>query len=93
MNLGSLTDISSLTSSYVEEFILTGPVINADVLKPILISKTVKKAFTYFYLKKEQAKAEQLLADKFCKLDKMYYDMFNGIGLLYYDIKTGKRIE
>jgi Leucine-rich repeat (LRR) protein len=92
MNLGTLTDISSLASSYVEEFILTGPVKNADVLKPILISKTVKKAFTYFYLKKEQVKAEHLLADKFCKLDKMNYDMFNGIGLLYYDIKTGKRI-
>lgn len=92
MNLGTLTDISSLTSSSVEEFILTGPVKNADVLKPILISKTVKKTFTYFYLKKEQVKAAQLLGDKFAKLDKMNYDMFNGIGLLYYDIKTGKRI-
>lgn len=92
MNLGTLTDISSLTNSYVEEFILTGPVKNTDVLKPIHISKTVKKTFTYFYLKKEQVKAEQLLGDKFCKLDKMNYDMTNGVQLLYYDIKTGQRI-
>jgi hypothetical protein len=92
MNLGTLTDISSLTNSHVEEFILTGPTKDADILKPIIISKSVKKAFTYFYLKKEQTKAEQLLGDKFCKLDKMSYDMNNGVGLFYYDIKTGERI-
>lgn len=95
MNISTLEDISSLTNSFVDEFIITGPNKNADFLIPIAKSNCVNKIFTYFYLKKEQSKAEQFLGDKFCKLDKMEYEMthLKQVSLHYYDYKTGEQIK
>ena len=56
MNISSLEDIASLTNSFVDEFIITGPNKNSDVLIPIAKSNCVKKIYTYFYLKKEQVR-------------------------------------
>jgi hypothetical protein len=95
MNISSLEDISSLTNSFVEEFIVTGPNKNADFLTPISKNKCVKKVYTYFYLKKEQIKAEQILANKFYTLDKMEFEMshLKQMTLHYYDYKTGEVIK
>lgn len=95
MNLSSLEDISSLTSSFVEEFIIIGPNKNADFLAPISSSKNVKKVYAHFNLKKEQQKAEQIIANKFYPLDKMEFEMkhLNQITLRYYDYKTGEEIK
>lgn len=95
MNISSLEDISSLTNSFVDEFIITGPNKNVDFLIPIAKSNCVKKVYTYFYLKKEQSKAEQFFAHKFCKLDKMEYEMthLKQLSLHYYDYKTGEQIK
>jgi hypothetical protein len=95
MNISTLEDISSLTNSFVDEFIITGPNKNADFLIPIAKSNCVNKIYTYFYLKKEQSKAEQFLSDKFCKLDKMEYEMthLKQVSLHYYDYKTGEQIK
>jgi hypothetical protein len=95
MNLSSLEDISSLTNSNVEEFIITGPNKNADILIPIIKSNCLKKIYTYFYLKKEQTKAEQLLGSKFCKLDNMEHEMshLKQVTLDYFDYKTGEKIR
>lgn len=95
MNISSLEDISSLTNSFVEEFIITGPNKNADFLTPISKNKCVKKVYTYFYLKKEQIKAEQILANKFYTLDKMEFEMshLKQMTLHYYDYKTGEVIK
>lgn len=95
MNISTLEDISSLTNSFVEEFIITGPNKNADFLIPISKSNCVNKIYTYFYLKKEQFKAEQFLGEKFCKLDKMEYEMthLKQVSLHYYDHKTGEQIK
>ncbi len=95
MNISSLEDISSLTNSFVNEFIITGPNKNVDFLIPIAQSNCVKKVYTYFYLKKEQSKAEQFFAHKFCKLDKMEYEMthLKQLSLHYYDYKTGEQIK
>jgi|694.fasta_scaffold56413_4 hypothetical protein len=95
MNISTLEDISSLTNSFVDEFIITGPNKNADFLAPISKSKCVKKVYTYFYLKKEQIKAEQILANKFYTLDKMEFEMshLKQMTLHYYDYKTGKVIK
>jgi hypothetical protein len=95
MNISTLEDISSLTNSFVDEFIITGPNKNADLLIPIAKSNSVNKVYTYFYLKKEQSKAEHLLGDKFCKLDKMEYEMthLKQVSLHYYDYKTGEQIK
>lgn len=95
MNISSLEDISSLTNSFVNEFIITGPNKNVDFLIPIAKSNCVKKVYTYFYLKKEQSKAEQFFAHKFCKLDKMEYEMthLKQLSLHYYDYKTGEQIK
>ncbi|RYJ50914.1 leucine-rich repeat domain-containing protein [Flavobacterium petrolei] len=95
MNISTLEDISSLTNSYVDEFIITGPNKNTDILIPIAKSNCVKKVYTYFYLKKEQAKAEQLLGNKFCPLSKMEFEMthLKQVSLYYYDSKTGEEIE
>ncbi len=95
MNISSLEDISSLTNSFVDEFIITGPNKNADFLAPISKSKCVKKVYTYFYLKKEQIKAEQILANKFYTLDKMEFEMshLKQMTLHYYDYKTGEVIK
>lgn len=95
MNISTLEDISSLTNSFVEEFIITGPNKNADFLIPISKSNCVNKIYTYFYLKKEQSRAEQFLGEKFCKLDKMEYEMthLKQVSLHYYDYKTGELIK
>jgi len=95
MNISTLEDISSLTNSYVDEFIITGPNKNTDILIPIANIYCVKKVYTYFYLKKEQVKAEQLLGNKFCPLSKMEFEMthLKQVSLHYYDIKTGDKIE
>jgi hypothetical protein len=95
MNISTLEDISSVTDSFVDEFIITGPNKNADILKPIVKSNSVKKVYTYFYLKKEQAKAEQLLGNKFCKLGEMKFEMshLKQMSLHYYDSKTGEEIK
>lgn len=95
MNLSTLEDITSLTSTSVDEFIISGPNKDADILKPIVKSNSVKKVYTYFYLKKEQAKAEQLLGKKFCGLDKMEFEMshLKQISLRYYDHITGEEIK
>jgi len=95
MNISTLEDITSLTNSFVDEFIITGPNKNADILIPIAKSNCVKKVYTYFYLKKEQFKAEQFLGNKFCKLDKMEFEMthLKQVTLHYYDYKTGKQIK
>jgi len=95
MNISTLEDITSLTNSFVDEFIITGPNKNADILIPIAKSNCVKKVYTYFYLKKEQSKAEQFLGNKFCKLDKMEFEMthLKQVTLHYYDYKTGKQIK
>lgn len=93
MNLSSIEDISSLISSMVEEFIITGPNKNIEILKPISDSDKPKKIYTYFYSNKEQLKAEQLLSNKFYGLDKMEFEMNSKISLIYYDIKTGKIID
>lgn len=95
MNISSLEDISSLTNSFVEEFIITGPNKNADFLTPISKNKCVKKVYAYFYLKKEQIKAEQILANKFYTLDKMEFEMshLKQMTLHYYDYKTGEVIK
>lgn len=95
MNISTLEDISSLTNSFVDEFIITGPNKNADFLIPIAKDSCVKKVYTYFYLKKEQSKAEQFLGDKFCKLDEMKYEMthLKQVSLYYYDYKTGEQIK
>ena len=95
MNISTLEDISSLTNSFVDEFIITGPNKNADILTPIAKGNCVKKVYTYFYLKKEQAKAEQLLGNKFYKLDKMEFEMchLKQVTLRYYDYKTGEEMK
>jgi len=95
MNISTLEDISSLTNTFVDEFIITGPNKNADFLIPIAKSNCVNKIYTYFYLKKEQSKAEQFLGVKFCKLDKMEYEMthLKHLSLHYYDYKTGEQIK
>jgi len=95
MNISTLEDISSLSNSFVKEFIITGPNKNADLVTPIAKSNCVIKVYTYFYLKKEQEKAEQLLGNKFCKLDKMEFEMsyMKQKTLKYYDYKTGDEIK
>jgi len=95
MNISTLKDISSLTNSFVDEFIITGPNKNADILTPIAKNNCVKKVYTYFYLKKEQAKAERLLGNKFCTLDKMEFEMshLKQVTLHYYNYKTGEEIK
>ena len=95
MNISTLEDISSLTNSFVDEFIITGPNKNADLLIPITKSNCVNKVYTYFYLKKEQSKAEQFLGNKFCELDKMEYEIahLKQVSLHYYDYKTGEQIK
>jgi hypothetical protein len=95
MNISSLEDITSLTNSFVDEFVITGPNKNADFLNTIVKSNCIKKVYTYFYLKKEEAKAEQLLGNKFCKLDKMEFEMthLKQISLKYYDYNTGEVIK
>lgn len=95
MNLSTLEKISSLTNSFVDEFIITGPNKNADILLPIIESNCVKKVFTYFYLKKEQVKAEQLLGNKFHPLNKMEFEMthLKQVSLHYFDYKTGEEIK
>ena len=93
MDLGTLSDVSSLSTSHLEEFILMGPYKNADILKSISNSGTPNKVFTYFYSKKEQAKSEQILGKKFYPQEKMKYHMDNRAKLIYHDIKTFKPIE
>ncbi|MEN9442190.1 MAG: hypothetical protein RLZ33_2267 [Bacteroidota bacterium] len=95
MNISSLEDLSSLSNSFVEELIITGPNKNADFLTPISKAKNVKKVYTYFYLKKEQTKAEQILANKFHTLNKMEFEMshIKQMTLHYYDYKTGEEIR
>ena len=95
MNISTLEDISSLTNSFVDEFIITGPNKKADFLTPVAKSNCVKKVYTYFHLKKEQIKAEQILASKFYPLDKMGFEMshLKQITLQYYDYKTGEAIK
>ncbi|SDZ75840.1 hypothetical protein SAMN05192529_101274 [Arachidicoccus rhizosphaerae] len=94
MNLMSLEDISSLLNSFVEEFIITGPNKNADFLIPVAKSDCVKKIYTAFYLKKEEAKAEKFLGNKFCQPDKMEYEMghMKRQQLQYFDYLTGQQI-
>jgi len=92
MNLGSLGDISSLTNSYIEEFIWTGPNKNSEILNSIKNSKNPKKVYSFFYTKKEQKKAERILIDKFCSLDKMKYEMVNAASEQYYNLTTGQKI-
>ena len=95
MNISSLEDISSLTNSFVNEFIITGPNKNVDFLTSISKSKCVKKVYTCFYLKREQTKAEQILENKFHTLDKMEFEMLHlkQMALHYYDYKTGEVIK
>ena len=95
MNISTLENISSLTNSFVDEFIITGPNKNADILLPIAKSNCVKKVYTYFYLKKEQDKAEQLLGNKFYPLNKMEFEMthLKQVSLRYFDYKTGEEIK
>lgn len=95
MNLSSLQDISSLTDSSVEEFIISGPNKNADFLNHISYSKSLQRVYSYFYLKKEQAKAEKLIGTKFSGLDQMRFEMghLKQISIKYYDIKTGQEIN
>jgi hypothetical protein len=93
MDLNALSDVSSLSTSHIEEFVVTGPNKNADFLKSISKSTRPNKVFTYFYSKKEQAKAEQLLGKKFFAQEKMNHHMDEGAKLIYHDVKTFKRIE
>ncbi len=94
-NISTLENISSLTNSFVDEFIITGPNKNSDILLPIAKSNCVKKVYTYFYLKKEQVKAEKLLGNKFYPLTKMEFDMthLKQVSLHYFDYKTGEEIK
>lgn len=95
MNLSSLQDISSLTDSTVEEFIISGPNKNVDFLKQIQDSVSLQRVYSYFYSKKEQAKAEKLIGTKFSGLDQMRYEMthLKQMSIKYYDIKTGQEIN
>lgn len=95
MNISTLEDISSLKNSFVDELIITGPNKNIDFLIPISKSNCVKKVYTYFYNKKEQAKAEQLLGNKFNQLNEMEFEMthLKQISLRYFDYKTGEEIK
>ena len=95
MNISNLEDISSLKNSYVEEFIITGPNKNTGIIKEIAKNECVKKVYTYFYLKKEQEKAEEMLANKFCPLEKMEFEMnhLKQISLKYFDHRTGEEIK
>jgi len=95
MNLSSLQDISSLTDSTVEEFIISGPNKNVDFLKQIQDNVSLQRVYSYFYLKKEQAKAEKLIGTKFSGLDQMRFEMtqLKQRSLKYYDIKTGQEIN
>jgi hypothetical protein len=95
MNISTLEDISSLTNSYVEEFIITGPNKNTDILIPIAKNNCVKKVYTHFYLKKEQEKSEEILENKFCPLEKMEFEMIylKQISLKYFDYRTGEEIK
>ena len=95
MNIRSIEDVSSLINSFAEELIITGPNKNADILIPITKSDSLQKVYTCFYVKKEQIKAEQLLGSKFCKLDKMEFEMsyLKRMTLKYYDYNTGKEIN
>lgn len=95
MNLSSLQDISSLTDSSVEEFIISGPNKNVDFLNHIRDSKSLQRVYSYFYLKKEQAKAEKLIGTKFSGLDQMRFEMehLKQMSIKYYDIKTGQEIN
>lgn len=94
-NLSSLQDISSLTDSNVEEFIISGPNKDVDFLKHISDSKSLQRVYSYFYLKKEQAKAEKFIGVKYSRLDQMKYEMthLKQLSIKYYDIKTGQEIN
>lgn len=95
MNLSSLHDISSLRYSSVEEFIISGPNKNVDFLNHISDSDSLQRVYSYFYLKKEQAKAEKLIGTKFSGLDQMRFEMahLKQVSIKYYDIKNGKEIN
>lgn len=95
MNLSSLQDITALTDSNVEEFIISGPNKNVDFLSQISNSESLQRVFTYFYLKKEQAKAEKLIGHKFSGLEHMRFEMTHLKQRLtrYYDINTGQEIN
>ena len=93
IDLNGLSDLSSLSNSSVEEFLLFGANKNADILKSISKSPRPNKIYTYFYSKKEQTKSEQILGNKFYPQDKMKYHIDNRAKLLYHDLKTGKRLD
>lgn len=95
MNLARLQDLSSLENSFVEEFILTGPNKDANILQPVISSPSIKRVYTYLYTKREQEKAEQMLDGKFCSLDKMQFEMahLKQIPLRYFDYSTGQEIK
>jgi hypothetical protein len=94
-NLSSLQDISGLTDSSVEEFIISGPNKNVDFLNHITDSDSLQRVYSYFYLKKEQAKAEKLIGTKFSGLDQMRFEMaqLKQVSIKYYDIKNGQEIN
>jgi hypothetical protein len=95
MNLSSIEDISSLRDSNVEEFIITGPNKNVDFLKHISLCQSLQRVFSYFYLKKEQIKAEKLIGTKLSGLEQMKYEMshLKQISIKYIDFKTGQEIN
>lgn len=94
MNLNQLEDISSIKESFAEEFIITGPNENSDIILPLTEAGSIKRVYTYFYNKKEQDKAEVILGDKFTTTD-MHYEMnhIKSMTIKYLDIKTGKEIS
>lgn len=89
MNLGGLEDISSLVQSDLKEFVLTGPVKNAEILRP-LVDSNIERVYTYFYTQREQSKAEKMLGDRFN--NELNFEMDNRAPLSYYDINTGQII-
>ncbi|GAB2832523.1 leucine-rich repeat domain-containing protein [Ferruginibacter profundus] len=82
-NLGGLENIDSLTDSYVEEFALSGPLKNADIIKPVAASKFIQRAYTYFYTKKEQAKSQLIIGQKFVEYDKLQFGLDTRANIKY----------
>jgi hypothetical protein len=93
-NVSSLEDISSLTNTFVEELIVTGPNKNVDFLMPLADSDCVNNVAVNFYLKKQQSKAIQILGNKFCHVKDMTFEMKHLKQLPYrrFDYETGKEL-